>query len=1136
MTTQLIPEQIGPYRVLRPIGQGGMSEVYVVEDPSSKAQLALKWLVELGDAVPRFNREYEALTRLNHPGIVRVYNYGIHAGRPWFSMELLEGQSLQSWMKRRGRPGQVARTSEVYRVGYYLCAALAYIHRRNLIHRDLKSANVMVLPDGRIKLLDFGTAHLLDPVEAITTEGEFIGTFAYASPEQFRGVPIDHRADLYTLGVLLYRLATGRRPFASNTPVELAKMHLRTPPVAPTVHVPSLPKSLNDLILQLMSKKAEDRPQKASAVLKTLVEIAGQPINMSSFGLAMRTDRPIGRERELKTIERIIDRTVGRSVVVTGHPGSGLASFVNQAASDARSRDIEVIVCTLHAQDPLGKFVSTLIGVLSQYFEEPSKNIETAMSALLDMVDRPVVSRWKNRELLNVAMATLVVHAVRVLKKPLLFVIHHQHLATPLTMDVFARMAHVSRSEGHSVQFLFAVEQGALTTNPLTKQRFPGALHLALKPLSVREVALSVGSLLYRRPPPTRLARLIHRFSGGEPIWVEQVVQTLVDSGHLRALGAEGNHLEWEREGAELLSVPQTAKVNILERFCMLPIQWRLILEAAAMCGESIPVPIVARSVGWDLDTTRFVVEHLVQESWLVWIVEGEVVSWLRPLDSRVILQQIDPLRRTVFFRALARKIDRLPASEALVRVLLSDGQTRRAMELTVTCAKEYIADHKIRLALDLLDEVVEAVRDYPELDRVFSGRLHLMHADCLMRLRPTDPKLGRSLTIARALANRRVTMTRIELLQARLHRQLGHFSGFWKYVKRAWEHASETHDDGLKSRVCAYQMHSWMNRGNLIKAGHWMEQCVAFAQATTEERVLAYGALCQGHYQLVRGEFKASEASLNSAMTRFETTGDQQGMWMVLPVWAETLRFQGRFSEVLVRLYEALPDARDSETPLHYYQILLAIARCETDLCRLGLAQECVDELEVNLRRGEQLSLRLDVMIMKGRIQIMSGQYRKGLSILQETYERAILAQLPVISEYARALMAEALCGLNSREQAMGMFESASLGLLATGHVSVQVLGATSWARAMGDQVDTEVFLSSVRTVMEREPVLVLEMETLIAQGRFFRHHKRNKESRAHVQRIVAHLNTIAKQLNATDRAALRIHPWSVQLRFAVQ
>ena len=274
-----------------------------------------------------------------------------------------------------------------------------------------------------------------------------------------------------------------------------------------------------------------------------------------------------------------------------------------------------------------------------------------------------------------------------------------------------------------------------------------------------------------------------------------------------------------------------------------------------------------------------------------------------------------------------------------------------------------------IRHALDLLDEVVEAVREYQSS----TACVLVPSSDAcgLSDASTTDgPKLGRS-QIARTLANRRVTMTRIELLQARLHRQLGHFSGFWKYVHRAWEQASETDDNALKSRISSYQMYSWMHRGNVIKAQRWMERCVSFAEETSDLRVMAYGALCKGHHQLVRGALQDSEQMLALARARCEQ-GDQQGAWMVLPVWAENLSFQGRFSEILVRLYEALPDARDCESPLHYYQILLAIARCETDLCRLGKAQECVDELDVNLRRGEQLSLRLDVMIMKGRIQIM--------------------------------------------------------------------------------------------------------------------------------------------------------------------
>jgi serine/threonine protein kinase len=297
-STPVIPEDIGPYRVLRPIARGGMAEVYEVQERTSGEHLALKVLVQLKGQVARFNREYEAMIRLNHPNIVRVYAFGQLGEHPWLSMELVEGTPIQAYAKRCGKPGTRERLEEVVRVTHDLALALDHIHRHGLVHRDLKSANVLVLPDGRVKLLDFGTAKVSDAVEDITREGEFIGTFAYASPEQILNKGgVTGRADLYSLGVLLYRLVTGRRPFESDEPGELARMHVKDRPPPPSQFAPELPKPLEDVILSLLAKRPEDRPATGALVARALEEVVGHPLYLpGALEIDLTSERLVGRE------------------------------------------------------------------------------------------------------------------------------------------------------------------------------------------------------------------------------------------------------------------------------------------------------------------------------------------------------------------------------------------------------------------------------------------------------------------------------------------------------------------------------------------------------------------------------------------------------------------------------------------------------------------------------------------------------------------------------------------------------------------------------------------------------------------------------------------------------------------------
>ena len=260
--------------VLHTVARGGTATVYAVVDPQSGERFAIKMLTEPGPSVVRLIREYRALTRIDHPNIVRVYELGhSEQGLPFVVMELVEGVAAQVRVKRTGTPGSPRRTAEATRIAYEIALALDHVHARAMVHRDLKSSNVVVRSDGCAKLLDFGTVLRMNARGPPPPTHDFVGTFAYASPEQITGEAVDARSDLYSLGVLLFRMLCGRLPFDVEDPHELAQSHLGTPPPDPAVLVPVLPRSLADLVLVLLQKHPADRPQDASSVADRLASL-----------------------------------------------------------------------------------------------------------------------------------------------------------------------------------------------------------------------------------------------------------------------------------------------------------------------------------------------------------------------------------------------------------------------------------------------------------------------------------------------------------------------------------------------------------------------------------------------------------------------------------------------------------------------------------------------------------------------------------------------------------------------------------------------------------------------------------------------------------------------------------------------
>jgi len=274
----LIEKNIGHYRILEKIGEGGMAVVYKAYDPKLDTEVAVK-VIRIDDLAPRvlertlkrFSREAKALAQLTHPNIVKVHDYGEHEGSPYIVIPYISGGTLKE---------KIASVSMGYRAAARLLLpivrAMAYAHQEGVIHRDIKPANILLTASGEPLLTDFGIARILENEETIelTMTNAIVGTPDYMSPEQAMGKRVDHRTDIYSLGLVYYEMITGRKPFQGNTPMAVMAMHSRDRLPSPKKYVANLPVWVEKFLMEALAKLPEKRYQSAGEFAKKLEKIA----------------------------------------------------------------------------------------------------------------------------------------------------------------------------------------------------------------------------------------------------------------------------------------------------------------------------------------------------------------------------------------------------------------------------------------------------------------------------------------------------------------------------------------------------------------------------------------------------------------------------------------------------------------------------------------------------------------------------------------------------------------------------------------------------------------------------------------------------------------------------------------------
>ncbi len=269
MTANLIGKTVNGYEILSQVGQGGMATVYLARQRSMNRNVALKILpsIFVNDQayLQRFEREVKIVSQLEHRNIVPVYDFGEYESQPYIAMRYMPAGSVEELLAQ----GRIPRPRVVSIVGQ-VASALDYAHQKGILHRDLKPSNILLDDGGGVFITDFGIARILgEGSGTITTQG-VVGTPSYMSPEQARAEPLDGRSDVYSLGVMLFELTTGRRPFESDTPYSIAIMHVTMPPPTPRQFEPEMSPALEKVIMRALRKKREERFGSAGELAEAL--------------------------------------------------------------------------------------------------------------------------------------------------------------------------------------------------------------------------------------------------------------------------------------------------------------------------------------------------------------------------------------------------------------------------------------------------------------------------------------------------------------------------------------------------------------------------------------------------------------------------------------------------------------------------------------------------------------------------------------------------------------------------------------------------------------------------------------------------------------------------------------------------
>lgn len=640
-------ERIGQYVYRKQVGKGGMAHVVLAADPDGQP-VALKILKagRVGTGAQRFRREFRALAKLRHPNVIRVDAYGDVHGHPYIAMEYVEGTDLHQLIHSLRDYKPEDRWLRCEQVLCDVSRALVYIHSRGLVHRDLKPSNVLIDGAGRCKLTDFGIVKDLGPDNESQASTTLVGTWAYASPEQVNGAPIDHRSDLFSLGVILFAMLTGRRPFVAKDLTGYIELHRTLQAPAPADVDPNVPAHLDDLCRRLLARDPRRRPRGAQEVLYRL-EVKGEPVLAATAAWSPPAVARQGTSDLLHDAVAALTRKEGAVIVIEGDEGAGRSRMLQVGADAARIVGLAVHRSRVQRPDgPLGPLLRLWASVRQELPDSEADKI-----AALDQLAGEASAAGGARTKFLAGLGERLGHLAR--SRPQVVLIDDIDLALLPALDGLLQLVRSMASE--PILFVFGLD--ASVRSPRLDAVRALAEVVELQPLSSNESVQLAASLLGNGKAAQAVGARLWKETGGNPGAMVEWLHGFVNAGLVEKSTRGWRLVVDADEVAEgHLDLPVSVLERIRPKLDGLDLGDRSVAEALAVYGHEAEIEVLTGVLHIDEESALDTLVRLDQDG-ITEVRNAGPHSFARikrPLVATVLYRSLNPDRRSALHKSFA--------------------------------------------------------------------------------------------------------------------------------------------------------------------------------------------------------------------------------------------------------------------------------------------------------------------------------------------------------------------------------------------------------------------------------------------------------------------------------------------------